>query len=90
MDSVKDLVDSQRAADEELTAKRIKLQCDIDMEKIRSKKQIAQTQVECNKRIAQTQANTQVKQMEVVAYMIQQIIEVLRPQGQGMSITVNS
>lgn len=68
MQSIKELMDSQRTAEDAHTDKRLKLQYEVDMEGIRS-----------SERIAEIQANSQVKQMEVVAQMMQQVIEVLRP-----------
>ena len=50
MESLKDLVDCQRSMDEEHTAKRVRMQCEVDIEKIKSEERIAQIQVESNKR----------------------------------------
>ena len=49
------------------------------MEKIKSSERMDERKVEAEERIAKMQAESQVRQMEVVAQMIQQVIQVLRP-----------
>lgn len=87
LESIKELVDSERTPGDTYTNKRLKLECEVEMEKIRSHERIVQIQaaekLKSDERIAQIQADSQVKQMEVVAHIMQQVIAVLRPAPPG-------
>ena len=64
LESIKELMESQRTADDGHAAKQLKMERDVEMEKIK-----------LAERIAQIQADTQIKQMEVVSQMMQQVIK---------------
>ena len=66
MESIKELMENQRTADDGHAAKQLTMERDVEMEKIKSAE-----------RIAQIQADTlaQIKQMEVVSQMMQQVIK---------------
>lgn len=67
VDSIKELMESQKEREEQHSAKKLKLKHEVEMEKIKS-----------SERIAQIQAEAQIKQMEVMASMMQQVIQGLR------------
>ena len=79
MHSIKELMESQRATEDIHMTKRLKMEREIEMEKIKSSERMDERKVEAEERIAKMQAESQVRQMEVVAQMIQQVIQVLRP-----------
>ena len=97
MQSLKELMESHRTTEDAHIDKRLKMQSDVEIEKIKSTERILQLQaaerLKSEERIArihadaqikqmEVQADAQVKQMEVVAHMMQQVIHVLRPDSQ--------
>ena len=81
--SIKELMDSQHKTDDQHADKRLKMQCEVDMERIRSSGEVDMERIRSSEQIAQIQAeiqaNAQVKQMEVFAHIMQQVVGVLCP-----------